>query len=84
MKAHYTRFETEKQFNELAEKAGHLGDVSNYCKGETFFGFDRLDGCYASYDLIGYDVLGYYQSATYLPYTEYLEYLDKCIEKSKK
>lgn len=81
MKAHYTKFETEEQFNELAEKAGQLGKVDVYWDGDNVFGFDQDIPCFMAYGVNDETVVSeYYQSATYLPYTEYLEYLDNCIK----
>ena len=80
MKAHYTTFEGKEQFDVLRDKACQLGDVCDYIEGETFFGLDTQHGSYISYDLIGHKVSGYYQEATYLPYNEYLDYLDRCIK----
>jgi len=80
MRTHYTTFEGKEQFDLLRDKASQLAGVSSYYDRETFFGFDRMDGRYVSYDLTGYDVIGYYQGATYLPYTEYITYLDNCIK----
>jgi hypothetical protein len=81
MKAHYTTFKGEEQFEVLRDKARQLGGVAGYWDGDNYFGFNSKMPMFISYYLEkDMSTSEWYQEATYLPYTEYLDYLDKCIK----
>lgn len=82
MKAHWTTFEGKEQFEVLRKKASQLGSVYRQMHEAAYFGYDADYNKYVAYrisDNTKEDEEYYYQDATYLPYTEYLDYLDNCI-----
>lgn len=85
MKAHYTKFETEEQFKKLVAKAVKLGMVNIGPAGKSlYFGYDKGDRLFNTYFRSNYLTGAPVFNGTYLPYEQYLDYLDKCIENAKK
>ena len=81
MNAHYTTFEGKKQFDVLREKANLLGRVVNFWPRDNYFGYNINIQTFIPYEFLeGMVMSAYYQEATYLPYNEYLDYLDRCIK----
>jgi len=80
MKAHWTKFTTDKQLIELLSKATELDSFGEITFEDNAFGFASYENLFVTKHITGLD--GYWDyggQATYLPYTEYLEYLDRCI-----